>query len=704
MAYGVKYTVDFNTYQLRISEKDYVGSSSAILAGNPAVRHRWDLDDPTPPIKGSSLTANIIDVPLLSFYANNDDQFKGELYNGSDLLFSGFLVQDDCTEDVDDLSHVVTLSFTDNLGLLKDVSFGDVVGLPSVSSGLYNILSSGFNIDINGLPTLEVGDTFTIISSGSNLGTYTIATVVDANSYTTTTSMPALSGFQTIASSKIVASSKITLFAVVTACLKATGLEIPLEIFSALAESSTTGDSSFFEKTLIARETFLKSEREYMNCYDVLEWVMSTFEATLKQANGQWNIIRWHEHEPTSYQYDSAFARVGTGAYNDFKVSGYEEAIYPEYGYRNRVVRPFNVVKETFNYKVPPQLLKNADMKDLGALLSTVTVNEEDYKPDEDADGTNDYTVTYNEYAFTDWSDSTLAPQTSDARIRVVTDSLGNERERYVLVRYDAIKSTPIEANVGDVVNITLSMRSGVGPVSVPSTTQFFIEIKDGTRTRYADEDGSWKLTPGYSVSGQNTYKDWTTVNITTGRIPFDGLLTVYLHILNASETHYNDIRFEYQAYINESTKITGHTHTHTQAINIKNKEEIDINIDDAPRNFISGALFTSALNGNIQARTKLWSYGLGSPKKLGEITTQEVKQWRSRARTILEGNLYGDPLCSPMTTFTNPAFPDLNFVPGMMEIDYGNNFFSGTLHELYETGEAAATSVYKFDYIYNTK
>lgn len=701
MAYFTKYIIDFSEYQLLIKTNGLSGSPVNVQAGSPAVIHKWDKDEPTAPIKGSSLTANIVGLPLLTFYSTSDKQFKGELYKSGALLSAGFLVQDDCQEDVDDLLHNVTLSFTDNLGLLKDVSFGDAIAEPSTSSLLVHINSSGNAINTT-FPFI-VGDVFTILQGGTEYGTFTIDTSLGSNDYTTTTVLPTLSGFYVIAVSEVLTESKIPLFAVIQACLRATGLELPLEIFSDLYEDNQGSNGSFTEQTLIARETFLKGEREYKDCYEVLEAVLTDLKATLIQANGQWNIIRWHEHAPSSWKYTENFARLDTGAYADFKTFGRNLTIYPEYGFNKRILRPYEVVKETYNYNSPASLLKNADLKDLGTLITSYSVNEEDYKPDEDPDSTNDYTVTYNEYEMPYWFDSTLAGATSDLRIRVVIDALGNELERYVVVTTDASKSSDIEACAGDVIQFDFQIRNPGGAVGTPSTLVFVIQLRDGTRTVYANEDTTWKTTIGYTYQSGNNYADWTSVSIKTGRIPFDGLVNVYLPV-EFSSAHYNDLRFKYTSYINESTKVIGQTHTQTQAIAIKNKNESDISIDDSPRNFISGTLFTNFLNGLIQKRTSSWNYGLGASRRLGQITTQEEKQWRSVPRTLCEGSLYGDPLVSPMTTFSSPIFPDLFFVPGTMEIDYAIKRVTGTFYELYADGETVVTADYLFEYLYDTK
>jgi hypothetical protein len=612
MAYGVKYIVEFSTLTLKISQKDYVGDTTGIEAGSPAVLHKWDEDNPMPPIKGSSLTVTVTDVPLLDFYANNDDEFKCDLFKEDNtLLFSGFLVQDDCMEDVDDLTHPVTLSFTDNLGLLKDATFD--------------------------------GEVFT--------------------------------------------TSKLTLFNVITYCIQQTGINLPLNIFSKLKEDSQSAGLSFLQQTLIAKESFLKSEREYDNCYSVLETILKDLGATIIQANGQWNIIRFLEGQVTGFTYDDTYAFIGAVNYPAPVQFGLNLPLYPEAGYHKKIQRPYRVVKETFNYKLPFQILKNADLKELGSLRNTYS----------------DVANIVKEYDFPKWFDSTLAPQASTYFIRVVTDPLGNELERYVVVKGDAIMSTAIEGDTGDAIKFAFNIRTRPG-APLPANLVFVIQLTNGTTIRYADEDGkTWKSTTGYSKPFTTDLSQWQNVEITTGRLPFSGLVRVFLTLATPSasdETHYNDLRFTYTAYINESTKITGHTHTTTQDLNTKNKSEEDIDIDDSPRNFVSGTLFLNVLNGSIQARTTKWNLG----KRLGQIVVGEQKQWRSRPRTILEGNLYGDVYVSPLNTFKNPAFPELNFVPGNMEIDYAGEKCSGTMYELYDTAEPLITSEYKFDYIYDTK
>ena len=60
----------------------------------------------------------------------------------------------------------------------------------------YSILSDGFQITIQGLK-LVAGNQFHIYDGSSDYGLYTIVSVA-GNTYTTSTRMPALSGYYTI--------------------------------------------------------------------------------------------------------------------------------------------------------------------------------------------------------------------------------------------------------------------------------------------------------------------------------------------------------------------------------------------------------------------------------------------------------------------------------------------------------------------------
>jgi hypothetical protein len=450
-----------------------------------------------------------------------------------------------------------------------------------------------------------------------------------------------------------------------------------------------------------------------MNCYKVLELIFDRFNLTLFQANGVWNIVRWQEFRyyttpfPLPYfVYNSALEYTGTGTLDRFFTTGFEESIYPENGLVRSIFRPYNFDKETFNYQQPKYLLRNFDLQDLGALITSYTV------------GPN----TYSEYEFNGWFAAT-SPQPS-FYIRVITDTAtGDEVERYVVVDGStgdtarSVISTPFEVSAGDKIQFEFTFKTEDSQAG-PATVVLAVKLYDGTTTNYADEDPTvnWKTGIGWNYlipTGGNTNEDQSVV-IDPGQIPFDGLIYCYLPQADLSgtrnETRIKDIRLTYTPFINDSTKVTGHVHTSSQDVVIKNNESIGLQLDDSPRNSIVGTLFKPSFSSLIQDKTLDWYRITNSSERLriGEITTYEQLRWRQIPRTKLEGTFYGlsptDHL-SMLAILTNTAMVGLNFIFGMLEIDYKNNSFNGTQWEVYEDGENVTEPInYEFKYLYSSK
>ncbi len=167
-----------------------------------------------------------------------------------------------------------------------------------------------------------------------------------------------------------------------------------------------------------------------------------------------------------------------------------------------------------------------------------------------------------------------------------------------MVLKNNSIHSHQIEVSAGDIINFSFS---GYGNEDY-TTIVFFIKLTDGTSTVYAQRPGDipkWKTTTG-SIQTTVDANEWFNVDIPTGPVPFDGILTVYLNPLSiptSDETLYRDMRLEVIYSINQSTKVIGHTHTSSQGGNIKLNEDEEIFIDSSPRNSIAGTLFRETMN-----------------------------------------------------------------------------------------------------------
>ncbi len=744
MAYGVRYQAEFDStadqpYTVQILQKDYVGAVSGLMLSGVPVKHRWETDEPKEPIKGSSLTLSLYNdgsLPITTFYSPNDDEFKIRFYWGTAALlsykmFEGFLVQDDCSELMADYKHEIVLSFNDNLGLLKDIAldenipdfgyfpaiayFDFVAPAPDNFIYLYNtnytpVVSTPFTISGHIDPAANATWTPTAVTQ---IGSRNWKVQVADLSFTDMVAFPcAIAGASTID-----LYNRNTLLNIIRVCLYNTGLELNTYVYANLFEESHSVDYSFLEQTYIDTQTFL-SDQKFDDCYKVLTYILDRFNLTLFQAYGRWNIIRWDElrYYPSLkdipyfiYLPDFTLQSSGNAMDNNFN-TGFEQTIYPENGLTRSIFRPFKFDKETFNYKQPKYLLRNYDLQNLGAFITSYTVGGD----------------TYSEYEFTDWNPGGFSPQ-PDYFIRVVTDTAtGDEKERYAVVEGDtgdtarSIVGEPFEVSAGDKIQFDFTFRTTKSQAG-PGTVVLAVKLYDGTTTNYADEDKTvnWKTTLGWNytfASGSNTNTN-QSVTIDPGQIPFDGLIYCYLPqatlsgVISTDETHIKDIRVTYTPFINDSIKIIGQVHNSEQSLVIKNNEAIDINIDDAPRNSIAGTLFKSSFTNLIQDRTRNW-YRITNPSeelRIGEITTFEQLFWRRNSRTKLEGTFYGliqDIHISMLAAIKNVAMPDLNFVFGSLEIDYRNNNLNCTQWELCDDTEVDGdlTSDYTFTYLYDTK
>ena len=733
MAYGLKYQGEFTNisnvdYRLEIYEKDYSGIFYSLqMAGVPVV-HTWNTDEPKAPVKGSSLTIKYLNKgsqPINNFFSTADDTFKVIFKKGSDVLFVGFLVQDDFIEPMLDFTHEVTLSATDNLGLLKDIALdlsAETTTVPCIAQGdiiaITSPVQNWINLtNINFTPVIGVSFTISGHPDSSMNGTFTPTQVIQLSATAwrvrtaTTTGDTAAAPCTINSTSSIpIPNSRVTLANIVHACFIKTGLELETYVYCNLFEDTHGITDSLFPQTYIDPETFISGD-SYDNCYSVLEKIFSVYGLSLFQAQGRWNVVRWSELKyglPNAFIYDSSFTLLGNDIMDAGWLMGFQQDTYPENGLTKQAVRPYEFVKETFNYNQPKYLLRNYDLQKLGALLREYVRGGD---------------TRVKEFVATDWEDGQGTPYL-ERFIRVEYDLLYNEKTRYMVSRgpgqqWTGISSRPIEISKGDKIVFSFRCKT-INSVSGPVSLSLIARLYDGSTTRYLNHiptpsNGQWGTGSGFIYqipTGDNT-NQWHSVEMGSQQAPFDGFL--YLYLLNESfssnpvnETHITDIRFEYIPFINDSTKVIGHIHKDKQTAIIKNNKDEEITIDDSPRNSIAGTLFTGMFNGLLQDRTATWYRdGFTEARKLGDIITGEELQERNTSRTKLEGNFRGinqDGSVSPLKWFNYNELPGLNFLFGNLEIDYYNDQMRCTAWELFKNGEADVLDDYTFTYIYNTK
>jgi hypothetical protein len=758
MTYGLKYLSDFNsfqpllTYRLEIFKKDFTGATEQILlSGSPAI-HEWQDDDPKAPIKGSTLKISILTdssgVKLTDFYSEDDYGWACVLtrLETDEILFQGYLLQDDSQELQVDFTHEIQLTFTDGLGLLKDVTLDQaavitgtlenhsvLIGTPP---GTLNTITTQ---DI-GFGGLQPGAVFTI-NDGALAGTYTVISIsliptLGVYDYWIVTNtiigytLPYTASIDWVDPYSL--TGYIPLIDIYKLCLKATYIATELNCYTRLFPDGGTNER-LLDDTFIQAETFLKSDL-WMNCYDILDQINSRFNLSLFQAKGLWNLMRWDElYRYTTnpgatlqyHTYSTDFVYTATSTSNE--VWAFKKGNDMEVGVLKSINRANQFVKETFNYVQPESLLCNYNFQDLGILLQQYDSG----------------LFTIKEYGFNSWFDGPFSP-IPDRFIRVTIDNDPTSRTYLQELDRNAVivnstgdsarsaKSCDIPLSKDDSIEFNFSFRTSVSQPG-PVNNVFAVSITDGTTTYYVQNNGSWATTLGFTFStpsGGNTF-DWQSVNIISNPAPINGVVNIYLAeatpngaIPSTDETLYKDLSFTITYFINGSGRVIGHTHTDSQSLEIKNNIDKEIYIDNSPRTSIRGSLYLESYTDLLRDLTVKWQYPGGSYNyaRLGEGTTQESLFTTYKMRSKYEGKYLfinqEDVMLNNLALFVdNQNYNFFRYAPGRMAIDYKNGHADLSLWEIidspggdFQPGGAGitfdylawvATKLYEFNYLY---
>jgi len=723
---GLKYTGSFDSirtqsrYIVNIYQDSYDGSTIDVILGATPVVQEWQEDDPLAPIKGSTLTINLVttgSLQLLDFYSDNDNEYLvrligDDVVGSNTVLFEGFIQQDDCSEVQIDFVHQITLTATDNLGTLKDINldraaelFGDLVTLTDVPIAF--LPSENYLVIDTPTWPVQPGQTFTIdgtqFTMVTNLGEIDI--VYDGWCIQIVEDIPALviGSFDITYRQVVSLEGYIPLITFIKLCLRSTYLDLPLSFYGHITPTDgeiflDTGETRMLEDVTLLGNTFLKGN-EYMSCYDVLEAIMKRFNMTCFQSLNSWWIVRtpdmfldydqgetaidYYKYEETTFAY---FDKFTINKSFIIATNGYVET-----GLLKSIIRPYRRTLETFNYVQPEDLLCNSQFTDLGPLISTY------------ADGSN----TIRNYTVPCWE----ALFEGNFFLRVVTNADNEEIDRYVgTVSNSAGLSSPIPLEKDDTFEWSFQVRTD------DSLAGFFtfifyqgVSITDGTTTYYLKNDGSWTTTNAFEnltfqINSGDNANEWHTVTYTAKRVPIDCLMSIKLTpatviITPGLETYYKDLRLTVNWEVAGQGQVNGHTHTASQSRELNNINDVEIIIDNSERSSISGTLFLTTQTGILQDKCTTWKFGngnnTGTPGQifdnLGQLVTQTYMFQRYKPRTQYNGNfLYirnANGVMSNLAIISNEftgALVHNKMLFGSLAIDYKNDSADFTMWEVF--------------------
>lgn len=661
MAYANKYYLTFKNrqndlYTVYFLQDGFVGTVEELEGGpEPCVIDYGSGDEfPWLGIRGHVAKFqyyNNGDHPLSNFAANNDNEYKYEVYKGAQLKWTGFIVQDDCAEPLTKPSrYLVNLQGTDNVGLLKDVPLSDIpffddYGKKSILNYFSYILQeTGLQLPIN----------FYVNVFENNMDDRSVSTV-----------------------------------------------NYPF-------------DQSNIDNRTFKNDNDTDNCYEIIDRI-VKGWTCCLFLAEGEWHVMRWpeakdfgNLI-----PGTRYNYDLGTEAITHEAVKAIGLNDDIEPLNANH--EKRLIRPVRDVKLTFNYNMPSNLIKNINFTDLGDFISTSTVGttrtdlyEQMYWTYNNPPATDSYIVVKeNTITGVELDRYAVLPfrNTGDTYLKSNNFEV-NEGDRFECsVRFRGDSDTGDNAIfrfgfllIGASNNWSLTNVSGslvwnnIGSATTANSL---------TQTVLGSDD----LTQWQSI---NVFAGTTNEYIPV--IPEDGELQLQIKGFNDTnvsqpnkDTYIKDISFSYFYYINESTKITGHEHLSQQTEAIKNNYETTIYVDDVQKSSVKGVMFL-----NDGSKTSEWHRGtISESKQFGYIQKLDLMFLMDEIRTRIEGDYFGlkDSVSdvSLLSIFTYAGQTGKYFICGPITINLMAATWSGVLEEIWNESESFDETDFAntFKYIY---
>ena len=158
MAYEVRYrnttaALDGTIVTVELLQPDYAGEVFNFMTTLDGVKiERSSSDQRLYGIFGTAARVATIGLSPADFVVNEFTEWRCDIYNGAQLVFTGFIVLDDITTELRAEPVQMELTFTDNLGLLSDTPAPfqiDTFFKPAIEIVAECIEATGLEIDIN---------------------------------------------------------------------------------------------------------------------------------------------------------------------------------------------------------------------------------------------------------------------------------------------------------------------------------------------------------------------------------------------------------------------------------------------------------------------------------------------------------------------------------------------------------------------------
>lgn len=705
MSYGQKYSIQWKnreqtTCNILLLLKGFVGDSIELVGAEHPFMLRSQAQDNNIPY-GIKATEAIIEfysdglVSLIDFYNEDDTAWLVETSNvdtgGS--IWVGFLQLDNCSEQITDISHVISLNANDGLGRLQTQYF--------IDTGTFNLnqpLIRNWT-----LSELILG--YILPSVGLN-----ILVRVWLNIFENSTDDRTVHDYLTM-----------------------------------------------LPETAFSTKYFINDDGTTQTLYDALNNILIDLRCVLTQADGVWQIMRWGDIRifsdgtmpGTVYGSGGAdFEAITFDAALDIG-RGIEHLPINE-NQDGRILRPYQFSKETFNYKQPVFIAQyNLQIAKGATPFATNTTGGFIYDDYSIADYFDAWIQTHGDTSYLEVVSTDTTPPTETDRY-IITPGATDEQRGIQLNSIPVTKGDSFDFSLQYRTDTDTddTLRFWVRFILILSDATFyalaqFPEVGSSVNVHWTGpfSTDSWDANLGIYKENTNPsnidttqWQNWSISEfVETGGqlplIPADGVMLMEVRGTNGSNssnrqtTWWKSMVLTMNQYINQSTQIIGQFHNNSQDALIKNNLQYDIDFDDSPRNTILGTLFTNALSnfdytdvttggqtqiGNVYfTKTALWHReGITEARRLGDLNTYNDLFMQRKIRTIIEGDFFGLSGVYLMRLINFTWLSPKKFIFGTASFDYMSCIWHATFYEIFETGEVDGDldNTYLFNYIYNTK
>lgn len=763
MSYAVHYRMSFtsingSTCRFDILENNYVGDIVSIIgAGRSPVVQSWDAAGILDPIQGCKCVVKYInergasyapELPVIDFATTDDTKFRGDFYVNSILQFTGFMVIDEFTEPYLTPPVEASLTFTDNLALLEDLTLNQAGFSVTCGNDMVNVFSLIDSILSN--TSLDLP-----IRSYYNLFPDSPTDYVDRNINPATTALNLqsvnirmfLSDDTTFISCKDALTQILSANCCVLRQEKGEWVIIRIPEYARFSGNIPGGTDTTQPLSVSAEWTDsgpgLGGVFRILNGLALISYfpvggTMTISNSSDPTYDGDYTIdfvgtdspdilVSVPEQPATGISvpltFDVATTLTNQVApdLNTITIGQTGDLLPLDRSQQKAFSRPAKQVSHTFKWNLF-EYPSNSKLQILGNFIGQTSAGD----------------VYYRDYELAHFSN-----QFSEAAfIRIVYDAVTDkENDRYIYMPFSADQatgSTPdgvlfcsIRVSEGDRVSLSLKQRAATNSsdnalyrigVSLFADNGSKYNLIRTNNTDPAVNKLAWNAGAGVAYVGQtlpavnvaaaNDKTEWTEINLSDfdynnigiPSTPDSGTLKIaFFGYNNTSGSEPNlDALFKDMAILIESpiinlSRIESEVHTATNTVTSKNNIEENISLISDGRHALPGSLYFWTTDD----LTQLWFKESGDATGYlhSKINVIDRAILAADWRTQLEGNFSG--LCLPSDYATIDGLEG-NFIAYRLSLDYKQNTSNATFYEIHKDTDPVFTDVaYSFRYLY---